>query len=145
MTPIKPMFILYLIISSFTLSICSTSVTTKEDILSTIPNWAWKKIKEHTPEILSTAIYYSSWYGAIERLISIVGKGIANAAWGLYNALLETCGPAITGVFVATTALVVITGTVIIIYKIYKTSYVKVGEFEYCSSDSETCSERKKK
>ena len=143
MIHIKSILILYLIISSFPLSICSTTADEKdENILFTVPKEVLEKIKNYSPEIVS-AYHAKSIIGGIDKIITTIGKGIMYASSSIYSAILETCGTYIAGAVVVSTWLVVFTATGYIIYKVANSNhYIKIGEFEYSSSEEEEKSKK---
>ena len=149
MSPIKPVFILYLIVSSFTITICSTiddSLTKQKNI----PKEVLEKVKEYVPEIAkiggaTTSITYAeAIFGGINKILTTLGNGIAYASSSIYTSLLETLGAKVAGCVVLGTWAVIIVGSVVIVYKMSDSNhYVKVKEFEYHSSDKEDKSDRK--
>ena len=138
MTYIKSIFILYLIISSFTLSICETIITAKDNknFFLKLSENTLEKLKEYIPGIAGVILF--SQFSQFETILTTIGSGIAKAASALYTALLETWGSTVTGYFVIGTTVVVILGTIFVVYKLFNAKYIKVGEFEYCSSDDDS-------
>ena len=137
MISFKPMLILYLIISSFTLSVCSTISEKDETIFTSIPKKVYENIKEHYPEITAASVAYTKAQ-AFEGLLTNIGKGISYACSSFYNILLESFGVKVAGVFVGATWIVAVAGTGYVIYKVVNSNHViKVGTMEYSSSSEE--------
>ena len=143
------MFILYLVISSFSLSICETNKDDDNDdnIIINISAKVLEQIKKYAPNIekIGMALFADDYITRVNNFLVTIGKGISHAVGSLYSALLDTCGVGVTGLFVAGTTVIILAGTGVIIYKIYNTKYVKVAEFEYSSLENENNSRNKKK
>ena len=138
MSPIKSMFILYLIISSFELSVCSNIAngekSEKFKILD-IPNDILEKMQ-------NVGIGFGLAYAAepimsgINTILTTIGHGIAYFPSAIYSSLMETFGPKIAGIAVVSTFLVVLVGSVYIVYEIRDYYHLKkVAEFK--SSENE--------
>ena len=138
MSPIKSMFILYLIISSFELSVCSNisngEKSEKFKILD-IPNDVLEKIQKVW---IGFGLAYTadSIMSGINTILTTIGHGIAYFPSAIYSSLMETFGPQIAGIAVVSTFLVVLVGSVYIVYEIRDYYHLKkVAEFK--SSENE--------
>ena len=138
MSPIKSMFILYLIISSFELSVCSNIAngekSEKFKILD-IP----KDVLEKMQKVgigFGLAYAADSIMSGINTILTTIGHGIAYFPSAIYSSLMETFGPQIAGIAVVSTFLVVLVGSVYIVYEIRDYYHLKkVAEFK--SSENE--------
>ena len=138
MSPIKSMFILYLIISSFELSVCSNisngEKSEKFKILD-IP----KDVLEKMQKVgigFGLAYAADSIMSGINTILTTIGHGIAYFPSAIYSSLMETFGPQIAGIAVVSTFLVVLVGSVYIVYEIRDYYHLKkVAEFT--SSENE--------
>ena len=138
MSPIKSMFILYLIISSFELSVCSNisngEKSEKFKILD-IP----KDVLEKMQKVgigFGLAYAADSIMSGINTILTTIGHGIAYFPSAIYSSLMETFGPQIAGIAVVSTFLVVLVGSVYIVYEIMDYYHLKkVAEFK--SSENE--------
>ncbi len=155
MISFKPLLILYLIITSFGLSVCSneeTNIGKKEysETLSSIPNEIWSKLKEYFPEIGLAALFSkASFIDSIGKIFSLIGNGISYAYSSFYSVILETFGAKVAGVFVISTYVVVVVVVVGGVYTLYKVSTkdnssIKLGSFEVKSGDGNTKTDNNK-
>ena len=138
MSPIKSMFILYLIISSFELSVCSNisngEKSEKFKILD-IPNDILEKMQK-VGIGFGLAYAADSIMSGINTILTTIGHGIAYFPSAIYSSLMETFGPQIAGIAVVSTFLVVLVGSVYIVYEIRDYYHLKkVAEFK--SSENE--------
>ena len=138
MSPIKSMFILYLIISSFELSVCSNIANGEKSEkfkLLDIPNDVLEKIQKVW---IGFGLAYAadSIMSGINTILTTIGHGIAYFPSAIYSSLMETFGPNIAGIAVVSTFLVVLVGSVYIVYEIRDYyNLKKVAEFK--SSENE--------
>ena len=138
MSPIKSMFILYLIISSFELSVCSNIAngekSEKFKILD-IPNDVLEKIQKVW---IGFGLAYAadSIMSGINTILTTIGHGIAYFPSAIYSSLMETFGPNIAGIAVVSTFLVVLVGSVYIVYEI-RDYYNLKKVAEFTSSENE--------
>ena len=138
MSPIKSMFILYLIISSFELSVCSNMAngekSEKFKILD-IPNDVLEKIQKVW---IGFGLAYAadSKMSGINTILTTIGHGIAYFPSAIYSSLMETFGPQIAGIAVVSTFLVVLVGSIYIVYEIR--DYYRLKKVaEFTSSENE--------
>ena len=137
MSPIKSMFILYLIISSFELSVCTNNEngekeSEKFDFVK-IPKVILEKIKKAGIDIVQ-AYDVDSILKGINAIIITIGHGIAYASSAIYSSLLETLGEKVAGLAVLSTFLVILIGQIFIVYEIV--NYIKNFRLRLsCKSD----------
>ena len=135
MSPFKSLFILYLIISSFALTV-SSNIQKEEKgkyQLIDIPD----DVLEKSWNIYRCGYLANSIFGGIDKIITTIGNGIVYVSSALYSSLFETFGPNIAGIATVSTFIVVLVGTTYVVYRIvdYAFNYEKVGEFT--SSENE--------
>ena len=139
MSLIKSMFILYLIISSFELSVCSNIAngekeSEKFEFLS-IPKDILAKMEKAGINV-GLACVSDSILSGINTILTTIGHGIAYFPSAIYSSLLETFGKKVAGIAVFSTFVVVLVGSAYIVYEIVDYyHYKKVAEFT--SSENE--------
>ena len=138
MSPIKSMFILYLIISSFELSVCSNISNGEKSEKFKILNIPKDVLEKMQKVGIGFGLAYAadSIMSGINTILTTIGHGIAYFPSAIYSSLMETFGPQIAGIAVVSTFLVVLVGSVYIVYEIrdyYRLK--KVAEFK--SSENE--------
>ena len=138
MSPFKSLFILYLIISSFALTV-SSNIQKEEKgkyQLIDIPDDVLGKMKKAGIDI-GAGYLTNSIFGGIDKIITTIGNGIVYVSSALYSSLFETFGPNLAGIATVSTFIVVLVGTTYVVYRIvdYAFNYEKVGEFT--SSENE--------
>ena len=130
--PNKPIFILYLIISSFALTTCSKI---KDNYILNKINEKIHKTYEETKEYLHIlAITYL--IDSLSNPLSLIGNKIYILTSHIYESLIVTLGPTVTSWVVIGGFVVVFIGACYIIFKVVNSNhYVKIKkgdlEFEY--------------
>ena len=138
MSPIKSMFILYLIISSFELSVCSNMANGEKSEKFKILNIPKDVLEKMQKVGIGFGLAYAadSIMSGINTILTTIGHGIAYFPSAIYSSLMETFGPQIAGIAVVSTFLVVLVGSVYIVYEIRDYYHLKkVAEFK--SSENE--------
>ena len=138
MSPIKSMFILYLIISSFELSVCSNISNGEKSEKFKILNIPKDVLEKMQKVGIGFGLAYAadSIMSGINTILTTIGHGIAYFPSAIYSSLMETFGPQIAGIAVVSTFLVVLVGSVYIVYEIRDYYHLKkVAEFK--SSENE--------
>ena len=139
MSYFKPIFILYLIISSFTFTICSKiKYDNKEKkILDQLVETIQEIYKTTKKNVINSGIAYLATI--IKKLLNIalsfIGNGISNAFSYMYSHIYDLIGsrPGVTSWFIVGSFVVVIIGGCYVIYKVVNSNHfvkVKIGDIE---------------
>ncbi len=153
MTSIKPFFILYLLISSFALSICEEGIKKEKgagdyinDIFNKIPTDLLGSLKYITQISASVSIAWNAEkiIGSIEQLLVTVGSGVKYTYSSLYTLIETAYGVKVAGALAIGNYVIILAGASYLIYKIVnKDKYVKVGDIEYSSKEHDKNSDQK--
>ena len=153
MSSIKPFFILYLLISSFALSICKENIkqvdcTKKEETLgeelsnmfSKIPKNVLKTLN-YIPTIsasVALAVNADKIIVSLESLFGTIGSGMKYTYSSLYASIEAAYGVKAAAVLSVGNYAIILVGATYLIYKMVdKEHYIKVGDIEYSSKEKD--------